>query len=123
MFPRSIRNELNYYRYKRSKPSGCAFCDIDIESSSQVVRALSHTAILKNLFPYARWDGRKVVDHLMIIPIGHVRSLNTLSQGASKELLELVTEYEDKGYSFYIRSPHNKSRSVPHIHGHLIKLR
>jgi diadenosine tetraphosphate (Ap4A) HIT family hydrolase len=123
MFPRSIKNEMKYYRYKRTKQTGCAFCEIDPKSSSQVVRSLSHMAVLKNLFPYARWDGRKVIDHLMIIPIHHITSLNKLNAEAAREMLELVTEYEDHGYSFYIRSPHNKSRTVPHIHGHLIKLR
>lgn len=59
----------------------------------------------------------------MVIPIDHITSLTRLSAGAATELLRIVADYEEKGYSFYIRSPHNKSRSVPHVHGHLIKLR
>lgn len=123
MFPRSLKKEFDYYRYKRTKPDGCAFCHIEHEPSEQVIETFDHTAVLKNMFPYARWDGRKVIDHLMIIPRRHVTSLNMLSAEASVELLDLVTRYEDDGYSFYLRSPHNKSRSVPHVHGHLIKLR
>jgi len=123
MFPRSIKNEFEYYRYKRTKPDGCAFCMIDIQGSEQIVEYGEHTAVLKNKFPYSRWDGRKVVDHLMIIPVKHVTLLNKLTPDATKELLDVVTRYEEEGYSFYIRSPHNKSRSVAHIHGHLIKLR
>lgn len=123
MFPRSIKNELSYYRYKRTKPSGCAFCEIDLGQSSQVIKRTDRMAVLRNMFPYARWDGRKVTDHLMIVPVNHVISLNKLDAVGSRELLDLVTEYEDDGYSFYIRSPHNKSRTIPHIHGHLIRLR
>ena len=123
MFPRSLRNEFRYFRYKRSKPTGCAFCHIDTGSSSQVITVHTHTTVLKNLFPYSRWDGRAVVDHRMVIPIDHITSLTRLSAGAATELLRIVADYEEKGYSFYIRSPHNKSRSVPHVHGHLIKLR
>jgi diadenosine tetraphosphate (Ap4A) HIT family hydrolase len=123
MFPRSIRNELSYYRYKRTKPVGCVFCVIEPGKSDQVVWQGQHINVLKNKFPYSRWDGRKVTDHLMVVPLKHVTQLNKLSAAAVKELLDIVTDYEDRGYSFYIRSPHNKSRSVAHIHGHLIKLR
>ena len=122
MFPRSIKAEFGYYKYKKSKPAGCAFCSLT-ESSSQVIETHSTMHILKNLFPYARWDGRKVLDHLMVVPIDHVTSLLQLDEPSTHELLTLVSRYEDDGYSFYLRSPHNKSRSVPHVHGHLIKLR
>jgi hypothetical protein len=43
-----------------------------------------------------------------------------LKEAELDELIELVKDYESRGYDFYGRSPTNKDRSVSHQHTHLI---
>lgn len=78
-------------------------------------------AVLHNRFPYSRWDGWKVGEHLMIIPLRHATNLESLTTNELNDLTTLMRQYELDGYSFYLRSDANRSRSMAHLHGHLIK--
>jgi len=120
MSPRNLKNQLRYKRYMKNNPEGCGFCRAIEEDTDQVVRTHSSLTILRNMFPYSRWDGRGVADHLMIVPKRHITDTNSLAVQESQELIELMREYDMKGYSFYIRSDTNRSKSMAHLHGHLI---
>lgn len=123
MFPRSFLTHIRYARFRRFDNGGCDFCSAHANKTSQLIKDVGTMAILSNRFPYSRWDGWKVGEHLMIVPARHVTSLSNLTEQESLDLMACVTDYETNGYSFYIRSHANKSKSVPHLHGHMIKSR
>lgn len=120
MPPRNIKNQIRYKRYRKQNPSGCGFCVAIEQRSEQVIETVGTMSILTNLFPYARWDGRKVRRHLMVVPNRHATTLGSLSEQESDDLHTLMSRYEAEGYSFYIRSDANRSKSMAHLHGHLI---
>lgn len=70
---------------------------------------------------YDIWEYRDVEDHLLLIPNRHVRSLNDLNKQEQAEIIQLIGEYEDKGYNVYARAKDSTMRSVGHQHTHLIK--
>jgi len=78
--------------------------------------------VIKNRFQYAVWDGCKVLDHLMVVPKRHVGGLGELTAQEKTEYVDLLAEYEARGYSFYSRAVHSATRSIIHLHTHLIKL-
>lgn len=123
MISRSIKHEIAYKTYRRKQAGECGFCQAYAESGEQVVKIYNSMMILRNKFPYVRWDGWRVGEHLMIVPIRHSTTLRELSIEEEDDFMTLMAEYDEAGYSFYHRSHGNKSKSMPHIHGHLIKPR
>ncbi|MES2876170.1 MAG: HIT domain-containing protein [Patescibacteria group bacterium] len=121
MFPRSLKTELHYIRHRRKNPSGCEYCTAYDDGTSQLVGTHGSMMILKAKFPYARWDNWKVGVHLLIIPIRHTTSFASLDDSESVDMMHIIKEYEADGYSFYIRAATNRSRTMAHVHGHLIK--
>lgn len=78
--------------------------------------------VLDNIFPYDMWDRFEVEDHAMIIPIRHTLQLGDLTRDERLEWMDTIASYEARGYSNYTRSPENKSKSIPHLHTHVILL-
>ena len=62
-----------------------------------------------------------VTDHLMIIPKRHVDSMSDLSKEEKLDLINLMADYEAKGYNVYSREKESNMKSVVHQHTHLIK--
>jgi diadenosine tetraphosphate (Ap4A) HIT family hydrolase len=102
----------------RSGRKACPFCDF---TDDNMVRSGTHFFIVKNIFPYQFWEFMTVTDHLMIVPNRHVESLHELDKVERIELMDLIGEYQEKGYNVYAREAANTSKSVPHQHTHLIK--
>lgn len=121
MFHRSLKNHFAYKRYRKRNPDGCGFCIALSAHTDQVVRIEHSLTILRNLFPYKFWDGRKVIDHVMIVPARHITNLAAFTPDETMEYFKILAEYESDGYSFYIRSDANRSKSMAHLHGHLLK--
>ncbi len=121
MFHRSLKNHFAYKKYRKRNPDGCGFCTAISNGTEQVVRTENSLTILSNLFPYKQWDGRKVYDHLMIVPARHITNLAAFTSDETMEYFKILAEYESAGYSFYIRSDANRSKSMAHLHGHLLK--
>lgn len=121
MLHRSLKNHIAYKKYRKQNPDGCGFCTAISDQTNQVVRTEASLTVLRNLYPYTRWDGGSVQDHLMIVPIRHITNLASFTADEMMEYFTILAEYESKGYSFYIRSDANKSKSMAHLHGHLLK--
>ena len=118
---RKETNEYNTY-LKSKKNSGnrdCDFCKIH-GKSPQLIRQTTYFKIIRNIFPYSIWDGRKVTDHLLLIPNEHTESLSTLTPEAMQQYTLLIAEYELIGYNIYARTPDSTMKSVAHQHTHLI---
>lgn len=116
---RDIKIELKYRKWKQKvKASHCIFCD---PPRYKIVQELKRFYILKNDFPYAIWDYRKVIDHVMMVPKKHVNKISKLSADSKEEYINTLSEFEENGYNLYTRTDSNKSKSVEHFHTHLIK--
>jgi diadenosine tetraphosphate (Ap4A) HIT family hydrolase len=111
------------YRVFRTKHSKCTFCQIGKSELNDVVHENKHFWIITNRFAYEVWDSLPVVSHLLVVPKDHVMDLAELTASERKSLVEILSQYEDHGYSFYGRSPEDVNRSVKHQHTHLIKAR
>src|SRR5687767_8201846 len=120
---RSRKEEKVYIKYlkrRRKSDAKCQFCDISDEHKPYI-NETKHFLVIRNLFPYSIWDGRRVTDHLMIVPKQHTETLNSLGEDAAVEYVKLVSKYEHDGYNVYARAPDSIIKSVPHQHTHLIK--
>lgn len=120
-----MRTRTDHRRYKRytTNSSGeiCDFCAFTI-GDGRVVDESSHFWIATNLFAYNVWDDRNVDEHLMLLPKRHVTTLEELTATERADYIEQLIAYEKQNYSTYTRAPGNASKSVPHLHAHLVQL-
>lgn len=114
--------EIDYSNYMASLGDECQLCLIPQTNPSQIVDRYVHFFTVHAKFPYSNWDSRPVLEHLMIVPIKHAYSLHEIDEEASTELIALLKQYEELGYSIYARSTKNAGRSVAHQHTHIIKV-
>ena len=108
-----------YDEYKKNPPKECPFC---VLGTREVLGHYSGFVILRALFPYVQWDEKQVFEHLMVVPTRHIERLSELKYDESKMLLEILSQYEENGYSIYARAPQDATRSVVHQHTHLLLL-
>jgi diadenosine tetraphosphate (Ap4A) HIT family hydrolase len=78
--------------------------------------------IIPNRVAYDMFEGRRVIDHLMVIPKRHVDTLQGFTDQEKVDHMTILGEYEAKGYNIYARGVGSVSRSVAHQHTHLIKM-
>lgn len=120
-----MRNRTNHTRYKQhtknTPDETCNFCAF-IAGDGQVVGESAYFWIAINLFAYDVWDDRSVDEHLMLVPKRHVTSLIALTSVERADYVEQLAAYESQGYSTYTRASSNASKSIPHLHSHLVKL-
>lgn len=116
------RKQAKIYDKHLNKIQGdeCSFCLIH-KNSEQFILETKSFKLIKNIFPYSLWDGLRVEDHLLLVPKKHTDTLSDLSPNESKEYIELVSEYELKGYNIYARAPSSIRKTVIHQHTHFIK--
>jgi diadenosine tetraphosphate (Ap4A) HIT family hydrolase len=99
---------------------GCTFCR---EVNGPKVRYETATMfIIPNRVKYDMFEGRRVFDHLMVIPKRHLGSIDDFTNQEKIEQMTIAGEYEAEGYNVYARGKGSVSRSVDHQHTHLIKL-
>jgi len=112
------------YELYLQKKSGCSFCTIGNSDhiENEIIEQNDYFWVVKNAFPYAIFDGFEVIDHLLIVPKKHVEAIFELTIEERQNLIELISKYEIKGYSFFSRSPKNQAKSIWHQHTHLIKV-
>lgn len=115
------------YRYRRStkryrinREVVCPFCELD---DDRVIVKGDYSAVIRNRFPYDIWELRDVRDHLMVIPLRHVASLDELDGKEKTEIMTFMSDYGEQGYNSYIRAKGNPQKTVPaHQHTHLIAI-
>ena len=104
---------------KKVNSDVCPFCSIDPELKVQTHGTVK---VMKNKFGYDVWEGRTVIDHLLVFPARHVRSLEELTKQERADMMDVMATYEAKDYNVYARSVDSVQRSVPaHQHTHLVK--
>lgn len=119
---RKPKNEAVYQAYKKTvKSDSCAFCKFNSKSPQQI-KEFEHFRLVHNQFGYDIWEGCNVREQYMIVPKRHLLSMSEMNPAERTEYVDLVCAYESEGYSLYTRSPDNITKSVPHLHTHLLKL-
>lgn len=107
-------------KYHARKTAECPFC-----ANATLANAIKETKnayIVPNLTHYDIWEGHKVEDHLLVVPMRHVQSMKELTEEERLEIIDLIADYEDNNYSVYARGVGVVTRSVEHQHTHLIKM-
>lgn len=125
MLARGIIGQIKYSLYRRkNKTSVCIFCRENIASSKRpILKETATMYVTANDFPYKRWAHQAVKHHLIVTPKRHTLQIIELSDTERDEMMQLIALYDKEGYSFYIRSHADASRSVTHVHGHLFLYR
>lgn len=110
-----------YYRHRQAEKTlnTCVFCAEKIKD--EIIYEAPLAFVVPNQTFYDLWEGRKVIDHLMVLPRRHVRTLGDLTAEEGSEIMRIVGRYEADGYDVYARGIDSVSRSQPHQHTHLIK--
>lgn len=99
---------------------GCTFCRD--ETQSRVVHENKTMFVIPNRVSYDMFEGRKVTDHVMVIPKLHHESFTAFSDQEKVDAMTIIADYESRGYNVYARGVGSPSRSVKHQHTHLIKM-
>ncbi len=97
---------------------GCPFCEL---SDERKIVSTDTVSLVENKYAYQYWDFMKVTDHLLLIPTRHVESLGELTAREKQDVIDIMSDYEQKGYNIYARTGVSTIKSVPHQHTHLIK--
>jgi diadenosine tetraphosphate (Ap4A) HIT family hydrolase len=117
------RKTIHTYRGHNKKDTekvSCTFCD---EVAGPRITSQNDTMfVLPNRVSYDMFEGRRVTDHLMVIPKRHVEAIADFSDQEKIDQMTIIGDYEAKGYNVYMRGVGTISRSVKHQHTHLIKL-
>jgi len=100
--------------------AGCTLCYEN--NKPRIIDENSTMYVIPNRVPYDIFEQRKVTHHLMVIPKRHVESLGTLTKAEKLDYVEITGKYEAKGYNIYSRGVKSLSRSVAHLHTHMIEL-
>jgi diadenosine tetraphosphate (Ap4A) HIT family hydrolase len=117
-----------YYHYRKTRKkyasfppaTDCQFCDPH-KHAAAIHQETPHAYVIANRTFYDQWELRKVTDHRMIIPKRHVHTLSELSAEERVDIIDIIADYESRGYEVYARAPTSTTRSVQHQHTHLIK--
>jgi diadenosine tetraphosphate (Ap4A) HIT family hydrolase len=98
----------------------CPFCDVnqleDIPEENSTMR------VIRNRKMYDLFEGVKVEDHLMITPKHHRENFASFTKAERDDYFSLLASYESNGYSVYSRGVGSKTRSIKHLHTHLLLL-
>lgn len=122
---RTRKSERKYVEFRKQNAeekdgSSCDLCKY-IPGTKIVHRGKTMNITAAN-FPYDFWDSTGVAEHLMILPKRHVNFIHELNPSERDEYLDILSEYEQKGYCIYSRGNAVATRSRTHLHTHLILL-
>jgi diadenosine tetraphosphate (Ap4A) HIT family hydrolase len=98
----------------------CTFCN-ELSKGDKILEEGKTMFVLPNRVSYDVFEGRKVTDHLMIIPKRHIDTFDDFTDEEALEFVRMTGKYETRGFNVYARGRGNISRSVMHQHTHLIK--
>lgn len=117
------KHRKSYVRLRKAdeQKGDCPFCR-DIEMHERVVKTTATMFVIPNRTQYDMFEGMRVQDHLMVIPKRHVDAVDQFTNDEKIDMMDVIAEYERKGYNVYARGLGSSKRSVQHQHTHLIKL-
>lgn len=119
---------MRMYRYRKNSRefwkqrdrTDCALCD---PGELIVIQEYPHSLLVHNKYPYDVWEGRKVIEHRMLLPKRHLPGFGQFSDDERSEVLNLIAEHEADGFDVYARGVGSAQKTVhAHQHTHLIKV-
>lgn len=117
---RKTRKQYSTYNTGDKAATGCTLCrEVD---GPKVLQQNDTMFVIPNRVSYDMFEGRKVLDHLMVIPKRHIESISDFTDHEKIDQMMIAGDYESRGYNVYARGVASTSRSVAHQHTHLIKL-
>ncbi|MBP9852407.1 MAG: adenylyltransferase [Patescibacteria group bacterium] len=114
-----LAQKLNTRDKTEKRP--CNFCDPKF--LVEVITENSTMRVARNRVSYDLFEGVEVSDHLMILPKEHRAGFAEFTDQEKIDHLNLAAEFEAKGYNLYTRAPKSKTRSVAHLHSHLLQMK
>ncbi len=78
--------------------------------------------VIPNRTHYDLFEGRRVLDHLLLLPKRHAEKFADFTDAEKLDMLKIIADYESRGYNIHARGVGDIGRSVKHQHTHLIKL-
>lgn len=120
------KTRKNYKHHNNNDtPGRCPFptCG-EAEMDSQLILFENKTmAVIANRISYDTFETLEVEEHLLVIPKRHLETFAEFTSQEMLDLMHIVSDYEQKGYSIYARGVGSINRSVKHQHTHLLKLK
>lgn len=98
----------------------CTFCRDETRQTTLLENETMF--VVKNRVSYDMFEGKKVLDHVMVIPKAHHESLRDFTDVEKIDVMNIMAEYEGRGYNIYARGVGSSTRSVSHQHTHMLKL-
>jgi diadenosine tetraphosphate (Ap4A) HIT family hydrolase len=117
---RKTRQKYARHNSGDKKLDVCTFCN-EVKLKKNIIEEGKTMFIINNRVFYDIFEGRKVLDHRMIIPKRHVESFEDFTGEEALEMLQTSARYEKDGYNVYARGVGSIGRTVKHQHTHLIK--
>lgn len=109
--------KLNESDKNHNKP--CPFCDTS--QISEIVVEGKTMRVIRNRVPYDLFEDLKVQDHLMLVPKEHRTGYQQFTDEEKMEYVDLAGRYEEDYYNLYTRARSTATRSVTHLHSHLLQ--
>lgn len=117
---RKTKLTYNKHRKNDSSKDECVFCGD--ANQERMLEDNETMFVIPNRVFYDMFEGRRVEDHVMVIPKAHREGYSEFTEKERSDAMALIGDYETKGYNVYARGMGSPSRSVKHQHTHLIKL-
>jgi len=115
---RNMKRYKHFMQSDKQQPIDCGFCDVN--QMAEIIEENATMRILKNRVPYDVFETLVVEDHLLIIPKAHKCDFGEFDEQENLDYMAFVASYQDKNYNIYVRAPRSSTRSIKHIHSHLL---
>ena len=112
--------------------TACTFCPEGLERRGiEIVHRIGEKGlgayVIQAAPAYAHFDAQRVVDHRLIIPDAHIANRRDMDPELRDMIDEYVDEVEDSApegvaVQEYTRRDRNPSKSIQHLHTHLLTL-
>lgn len=122
---RHYRKTLKEYARRNANDKqlpGCSYCNDHKNKTYRLVAEGKTMVLVHNRVMYDMFEGQRVTENLMVIPIRHVKSLADFTDEEKLEYMTILGKYEKQNYDIYARGVGSVTRSMVHQHTHLIKM-
>src|SRR3982751_1710470 len=101
---RHYRKTLKEYAQRNAddkQHAGCSYCNDHIHKTYKLVKEGKTMVLVHNRVKYDMFEGQRVTENLMVIPIRHVESLADFTDEEKLEYMAILGEYEAQNYDVY----------------------
>ena len=118
-YRKTRKNYETKVKHDRISDTSCTFCRHS--TLEKIIDQNDSMFVVANRVSYDVFEGKGVLEHLLMVPRRHVESLDELTDREKLDAMTMIGQYESNGYSVYARAVGSTTRSVAHQHTHFIK--